>query len=483
MSTKIRTRFAPSPTGAMHVGSLRTALYNYLFTKANNGDFVLRIEDTDRERLVPGAAERLIDNLELFGIKPDESFKHGGKFGPYIQSERLSIYQQYVQELINKGLAYYAFDTAEELEIMREQQKAAKLPPKYDRRALKLSPKEVQTKLTAGDNYVVRMRVPAGETVFTDIIRGEIKINNENIDDQVLLKSDGYPTYHLAVVVDDHLMKISHIIRGEEWIPSTPKHIILYQMFGWDMPQFIHLPLLVNEQKAKLSKRHGDVSVDDFIKKGYLPEALLNFVALLGWNPGDNREIFTLEELIKEFKLDKVHKGSAVFNKKKLNWLNSQYIKNTTDKLLAEKVIPYLETNNWFVKNLLPIDKVVSLFKERLEILPEISTKAEFLYTLPDYNAQILILKKSDKNTASQALEQAKNLLSNNNIHTTDDWRNIFDKNREEIGLSRAEMFWPLRVAVSGLEQSPDVFDIITTLPLTEVLNRIDIAINKLAKL
>lgn len=484
MNKKIRTRFAPSPTGELHVGGLRTALYNYLFAKQNNGDFILRIEDTDRERFVEGAIERLLDTLEQFGIVPDESIKIGGDFGPYIQSERLDIYKKYTQQLIDSGHAYYAFDTPEELEQMREQQRAEKIPPKYDRRALKLTPAEVKSKLDAGEKYVIRLKIPEGETMFTDIIRGNITINNSTIDDQIIMKSDGYPTYHLAVVIDDHLMNITHVIRGEEWIPSTPKHVILYNLLGWELPQFAHLPLLTNEQKAKLSKRHGDVAVEDFLTKGYLKEALLNFIALLGWNPGETQEIFSLDELVKEFKLEKVQKGSAVFNREKLDWMNAQHIKSLSTKVLAEKVLPFLRQQDYFSEKLFPITSVVGLFQERLNTLAEITDKAKFLYKLPDYEPEILIFKKSNKETAMQALEYSNIIIQNlKNINNADETRDVFDKKREELGLTRAEMFWPLRVAVSGLEKSPDVFDIMSILDKKETQFRINTAIEKLTKM
>ena len=484
MTKKIRTRFAPSPTGELHVGGLRTALYNYLFAKVNNGDFILRIEDTDRERLVEGAQERLIETLEQFGLTPTESVKHGGDFGPYVQSERLDLYKKYAQELIDKGYAYYAFDTSEELEEMREKQRSEKIPPKYDRRALKLKPEEVRAKLDAGEKYVVRLKIPEGETTFVDIIRGEITIDNSTIDDQIILKSDGYPTYHLAVVVDDHLMEISHIIRGEEWIPSTPKHVILYNLLGWEIPKFAHLPLLTNEQKAKLSKRHGDVAVEDFLAKGYLPEALLNFIALLGWNPGNNKELFSLDELIKNFKLEKVQKGSAVFDREKLNWMNSQYIKNKKPNDLVDLVLPFLNSEDYFDEKLFDVVEIIKLFQERLDTLEEIGVKAKFLYQLPDYEAGILIFKKSNKETTLKALENSKKIIQDlDNIKNTNQTRDIFDTKREELGLTRAEMFWPLRVAVSGLEQSPDVFDIIAVLGKEAAQKRIQTALEKLLKM
>lgn len=480
MTKKIRTRFAPSPTGEMHVGSLRTALYNYLYAKKHGGDFLLRIEDTDQDRFVAGAAERLIQHLEDFGLVPDESLKHGGAFGPYIQSQRLDLYKKSVQVLLQAGHAYYAFDTPEELTAMREAQINAKQPPKYDRRALNLTPAEIEQKLANNIPYVIRMKVPEGRTTFTDTIRGEISIDNATIDDQILLKSDGFPTYHLAVVVDDHAMEITHVIRGEEWIPSTPKHVLLYQMFGWDMPEFAHLPLLTNEKKAKLSKRHGDVSVEDFIQKGILPQALLNFVALLGWNPGTDQEIFTLDELIKQFDLKKVQKGSAVFDRTKLAWMNSQYIAKIDPKDLVNAITPFV---NDLDTSKISLETIIPLFQERLESLAELQTKAKFLYQVPEYDGTVLIFKKSDKEKTIQALTEAIKTLTDAPIQEPDALRAYYDAIRENIGLSRAEMFWPMRVAVSGSEQSPDVFDIITILGQEESITRMNIALEKVQKI
>ena len=329
----VRVRFAPSPTGYLHVGGLRTALYNYLFAKKHGGVFILRIEDTDRNRFVDGALESLIRSLENLGLHHDEgpyldgdTIVERGDHGPYIQSKRLDMYRHYADELLANGHAYHCFCTSERLEKLRADQTALKQAPRYDKQCLSLSKDEVKRRIEAGEPYVIRLDVAfeRGEIVFHDLVRGQVKIHAKDIDDQVLMKSDGFPTYHLANVVDDHLMEISHVIRGEEWLPSTPKHILLYEAFGWEQPEFAHLPLLLNPDKSKLSKRQGDVAVEDYLRKGYLKEALINFVALLGWNPGQGstQEVFSLEELTFAFDINHVHKAGAVFDLRKLDWLD-----------------------------------------------------------------------------------------------------------------------------------------------------------------
>ena len=346
MSTAItvRTRFAPSPTGMMHVGNFRTALYAYLFAKKNNGQFILRIEDTDKERQAVGAEQAINRILKWAGLEHDEGPDIGGHYGPYRQSERLDIYQQYIRKLLETGQAYYCFCSPERLDKMRQEQQAKGEPVKYDRHCLHLNSQTIQAKLKAGQPYVIRQKINSnGQTEFNDLVRGKIVIQNNILDDSILIKSDGYPTYNFANVIDDHLMKISHVIRGEEYINSTPKYIQLYQAFGWDIPQHAHLSLILNQQRAKLSKRDGDVSVEDYIQQGYLPEAIINFVALLGWNPGDERELFTLQELIREFDFAKVHKAGAVFDTAKLNWMNGHYIRQKKLKQLTALCKPYLE--------------------------------------------------------------------------------------------------------------------------------------------
>jgi len=329
----IRVRFAPSPTGYLHVGGLRTALYNYLFAKKNNGKFILRIEDTDRKRYVEGAVENLIKVLKWAGLKYDEGPDIGGNFGPYMQSERLETYMKYAKELIDKGDAYYCFCTPERLDTLRKEQEKQKLPQaKYDKHCINLSKTEIDEKLKSGIPYVIRLNVQPDQKIsFDDIIRGHIEFNSSNVDDQVLIKSDGYPTYHLAVVVDDHLMEISHVIRGEEWLSSTPKHVLLYNAFGWELPHFAHLPLLLNPDKSKLSKRQGDVAVEDYRDKGFLKDALINFVALLGWNAGDDQEFYYIDSLIEKFSLERVNKAGAVFDLQKLNWLNAEHLSKKSD--------------------------------------------------------------------------------------------------------------------------------------------------------
>ncbi len=376
----IRTRFAPSPTGFLHVGGLRTALYNYLFAKQNQGHFVLRIEDTDQRRKVAGAVENLIATLDWAGVKPDEGPNLGGKFGPYVQSERLELYRKYADELLEKGHAYYCFCSAERLQKLKEWQTAHKIPPRYDNHCRNLTPAEVQARLAAGEEHVIRLKVPIdGTVVVNDLIRGQVTFPVGLVDDQVLIKSDGFPTYHLANVIDDHLMHISHVIRGEEWLPSTPKHVLLYQYFGWELPQFAHLSLLLNPDKSKLSKRQGDVAAEDYRRKGFLPEALINFLALLGWNPGDDREIFSIEDLIKEFSLERVSKSGAIFNIEKLTWMNSLYIRKLEPEQLLKAARPYLPvTGNWSDAKILA---ALITVKDGLNTLAEVTPKTAFYFT------------------------------------------------------------------------------------------------------
>ncbi|HCA41741.1 MAG TPA: glutamate--tRNA ligase, partial [Bacteroidetes bacterium] len=376
---EVRVRFAPSPTGYVHVGSLRTALFNYLFARHFNGKFIIRIEDTDRTRLVEGAVENLVEVLKNLGIDYDEGPIIGGDYGPYYQSERLDIYKKYCDELIQKGFAYYAFETPEELEEMKRLQQLEGKQTAYDRRARNLTQKEIDENLNSGKPYVVRLKVPLNEEIkFTDAVKGIIKFDSNQVDDQVLLKSDGFPTYHLANVVDDHLMKITHIIRGEEWITSVPKHIILYNAFGWEIPSMAHVPLLLNTDKSKLSKRQGDVAVEDFIKKGYLKEALINFVALLGWHPsekdGVSKEIFSINELIENFTIDRVQSSGAVFNLDKLNWMNNEYIKNYNLDELLNLSLPYFNNTGLDLNDKEKLKLILSairVYLDRLDQIPE----------------------------------------------------------------------------------------------------------------
>lgn len=482
----IRTRFAPSPTGMVHVGNLRTALFSYLYAKRMGGIFMLRIEDTDRERLVEGAVENLLSTLAWTGILPDEGVvgsQNGksvvkGAESSYIQSERLDIYKKYIQILLDNGHAYYAFDTKQELDEMRKRQELNKQATRYERATMKnqFTLGEVETKrlIDAGTPYVIRMKVPEdGTTSFNDLIRGEIRIENREVDDQVLMKADGFPTYHFAVVVDDHIMEITHVIRGEDWISSTPKHILLYQMFGWEIPEHAHLPLLINEQKQKLSKRHGDVSVEDFRKKGYLPEALVNFIALLGWNPGTEQELFSLDELARDFDLGRVSKSGAVFNREKLNWYNQQYIRALSLDELAELVAPYFEEAGYDVNDREWLKRAVALEQERAATLSEIPSALGFLFELPKYDPQLLVWKKS---TLEDAMEKLKLLVEF--LRTVEDWEtaslevSVMNWIKEK-GFGTGDVLWPMRVAMSGQKNSPGPFEIAGVLGKEETLRRV----------
>ncbi|MFH0898045.1 MAG: glutamate--tRNA ligase [bacterium] len=479
----VRTRFAPSPTGFVHVGSLRTALYAYLYAKKHIGTFILRIEDTDKSRQVEGSLENLINVLDWAGLHFDEGPGIGGKYGPYIQSERLEIYKKHAHELVNAGHAYHCFCSPERLESVRQTQISAKLPPAYDKHCRNLPPDEVKQKLATSNSHVIRMKVPVeGECTFTDLIRGSVTFGYKVIDDQVLLKSDGFPTYHLAVVVDDHYMNISHVIRGEEWLPSTPKHLLLYQYFGWQAPLFAHLPLLLNPDKSKLSKRQGDVAVEDYRIKGYLKEALINFVALLGWNPGEGttQEIFSLQELMQEFSLEHVGKSGAVFNIEKLNWLNQQYIhyKKTDDELLA-LVKPLFAEKCWTNFSVDYYKKVINLTKDRAVVLPDFVTHGELFFQRP---------KTFDEKTKAKCWNQdTQKLLTTltqkfSELTTFDAQALEFALRHyaEGLQIGTGKLMLPLRLALTGVPQGPSLFHAMEILGKEETCARINHALTVL---
>ncbi|PIZ95910.1 MAG: glutamate--tRNA ligase [Candidatus Magasanikbacteria bacterium CG_4_10_14_0_2_um_filter_33_14] len=484
----IRTRFAPSPTGYLHIGGLRTALYAYLFAKKHEGKFLIRIEDTDRERLVEDSLKNILDSFVWANISIDEGvlldnneITQKGDKGPYIQSERLEIYQEYIKILLEKNDAYHCFCTKERLDEMRKNQEENKLATGYDGHCRNLTKEEVASKLEAGEKSVIRMKMPKeGITVIDDLIRGKVEFKNELIDDQVLIKADGFPTYHFAVVVDDHLMEISHVVRGEEWLASTPKHINLYKMFGWEAPEFAHLSLLINEKKQKLSKRHGDVSVVDYVKKGYLPEAFVNFIAFLGWNPGDDREFFTLEELEKEFDFDKVGKAPAVFNIEKLNWYNKQYIMKMSKEELAKRCGSFFQEKNVDISKF-DLAQVVGLEQGRANTLLEIVENTSFIFSLSEYDSTMLVWKKSDREKTKANLEKTIEFLENltgewnrENLETT-----ILNWIKEQE-LGNGDVLWPMRVALSGLRNSPGPLEIASVLGKTETLNRMQQAVDKI---
>lgn len=476
----VRVRFAPSPTGYLHVGGLRTALYNYLFARHNAGKFILRIEDTDRSRYVEGAIENLINSLLWVGIDFDEGPGKDGEYGPYIQSERLEIYKKHANILLERGWAYRAFDTPEEIEEMRKRLSEAKLDPKYDRMNMKneltLSETDIEELINKGTPYVVRLKIPEGEVKFKDIIRGEVIVSCKEIDDQVLLKSDGYPTYHLANVVDDHLMKISHVIRGEEWLPSTPKHIILYDAFGWEKPEFAHLPLLLNKDKTKLSKRQGDVALEDYIKKGYLKEAIINFVALLGWNPSGDREIYSLQELIDAFDLRKVNKSGAVFDIQKLDWMNAYYLRHSPDGFLVEKLKEVLEDKRISYPNDEYLFKVIHLFKDRVSFIHQIPEIADYMFAKPNNYEQDYLEKhwqKSKLPLIQDLLEKLKKLeFNHDNLH------NEIKTFCEERNIKLKEIIHPLRLMITGKSSGAGMFETMEVLGKEECIERINKFIN-----
>ncbi|MCE1187555.1 MAG: glutamate--tRNA ligase [Ignavibacteria bacterium] len=477
-----RVRFAPSPTGYLHVGGLRTALYNYLFAKKNNGTFILRIEDTDRKRFVEGAVENLINSLQWCGLEFDEGPGKEGSYGPYIQSERLDIYKNLCNELVSAGKAYYCFCTAERLDALRQEQEQNGKQKMYDKHCCNLSDSEVQANLANNLPYVIRMNIAPGLVVeFDDVIRGHISFNSEIIDDQVLLKSDGFPTYHLANVIDDHMMKITHVIRGEEWLPSTPKHVLLYQSFGWEVPQFAHLPLLLNPDRTKLSKRQGDVAVEDYRSKGYLKEALVNFVALLGWTAGDDREFYYLDELIEAFSLERVNKSGAVFDLQKLSWLNAEHLrKKTSEELLpflretmAEKNIPAEKfTDNY-------LTHVIDSMRERVQFIYEIVENAPYFFSAPQVFDESVIAKRWNEKTPElmqQLVEEFSKLSSNEK----EGFETALKVVAEKYTVKTAELIHPLRLSLSGVGGGPGVYDIAMILGKEESINRIKTAIEKI---
>jgi glutamyl-tRNA synthetase len=479
--TKTRVRFAPSPTGLVHIGSLRTALYNFLFARKNKADFVLRIEDTDQKRYVEGALENLIATLEWAGITYDER--------PIKQSERLDIYKKYAEELVKKGYAYYCFCEPERLEEMRNEQATFKKPPIYDRYCLRnVSEEEINKNLKNNCKFTIRLKIPENETIeFEDIVRGKVSFNTNLIDDQVLLKSDGFPTYHLAVVVDDHEMNITHVIRGEEWLSSTPKHIQLYKYFGWKIPNFAHLPLLLNTDRSKLSKRQGDVAVEDYIKKGYLKEAIINFVALLGWNPGkgETQEIFTMEELTEKFNLANVHKGGAVFDTKKLDWMNSEWIKILSIDDLYERSLKFWKEKEFYIntseekKSEEYLKKVLIIEKDRLSKLSEVGESNKFFFRAINYDRELLKWKDMNDKKIKESLKKSLDILTK---ISDNDWslENIEKALLEAAGDNRGELLWPLRAALTGEQKSPSPFEVAWVLGKKESLDRINNAISLL---
>ncbi|MFH1456919.1 MAG: glutamate--tRNA ligase [Patescibacteria group bacterium] len=483
MGKTIKTRFAPSPTGDLHIGGLRTALFAYLFAKKNNGEFVLRIEDTDQSRFKQGSIDTIIDGLRWAGLRWDNE-------KIIYQTSRIDIYQKYAKQLVAEGKAYYCFCPQEILAEMRQIQEQNKQAPKYDRRCLNLSQVEVEEKLAKNTPHVIRMKIPEkfdnnNSIKFTDLIRGEVEFNLKEIDDQVLLKSDGFPTYHLANIIDDHEMGISHVIRAEEWLPSTPKHIILYNYFNWDLPEFAHIPMVLAPDKSKLSKRHGATGVLEFKKLGYLPEAIINYLALLGWNPGTDEEIFTLEKLEQEFTLDKIHKAGAVFDIQKLEYINGLYIRKLNLENFTERCIPYLIEANLIDSESYDekyIQSVVALEQERIKKLSEIAKVTQYFFNEIEYDKELLKWKKSDLPTAKARLEFIHEEL--NKIPEKNWTRNSLENLLIDLikiqNLGTGDTLWPMRVALTGQQNSPGPFEVAEVLGKEKSLNRIKQGIEKI---
>lgn len=484
----VRTRIAPSPTGEFHIGGLRTLLFNYAWAKKNNGQFLIRVEDTDRNRFVPGATNRMLEVIKEYGFDWDEGPIKEGPYGPYVQSERLNIYREYVDKLIANKNAYYCFCTSERLEKLRDEYQSEGKTFKYDRHCLSLNDSEIKLRIENGDNYSVRMKVPDNETVtFDDLILGEVSIPTNEIDDQVLLKSDGFPTYHMAVVVDDSLMKITHVLRGNEWVPSTPKHILLYKFLGFESPRFGHMPNLKSMgTNKKMSKRDGSVFAIDFLKDGFLPEAVVNHLMFLGWNPGSEREIYTLDEFVKEFDINKIHKTDLVtFNREKLDWFNNYYLLKLSNEeylnklkiwssrfnmpcLISEIIAKYSEEN---------VLKIISLIKERITVFSEFDKNVDYFLNNP--NVDNLSLGKYSNDPRKVLLFFSEYLNSENDFS----FANLDTKMHgmvKENGLGMKEYFMTLRIAITGETVTPPIIDIISILGKETVINRINNSLSKL---
>ena len=480
---KVRTRFAPSPTGFMHVGNLRTALYEYLVAKSQDGTFVLRIEDTDQERYVEGAVDVIYKTLETAGLKHDEGPDIGGDYGPYVQSERKDMYLPYAEQLIKEGKAYRCFCTKERLEKIQSETVGGG----YDRHCRDLSEEEIQKNLDAGIPYVIRQKMPIeGSTTFTDAVFGEITVENSELQDQILIKQDGYPTYNFANVIDDHTMGITHVVRGSEYLSSTPKYNLLYEAFGWEIPTYIHLPLINGKNEdgsvSKLSKRHGSTGFEDLIKEGYLPEAIINYIALLGWCPKDNREIFTLDELCKVFDISGISKSPAVFDYDKLEWFNGEYIKAMTDEEFAAIAEPYFKE----ALGDAPVDhlKIAAILKQRTTKLTDIPEKIDFFKALPAYEKELYINKKSKTNleNAPVMLKAVYDELSALPTWESDQIHDALINLAQKLEVKNGTVMWPARISVAGKTVTPGgAIEILDILGREESLRRMELGLEKLA--
>lgn len=472
---KVRTRFAPSPTGRMHVGNLRTALYTYLIAKHEGGDFILRIEDTDQERYVEGAVDIIYRTMEKTGLIYDEGPDKDGGYGPYVQSERQrsGIYMEYAKKLVEKGEAYYCFCTQERLDSLKKNVNGEEIMA-YDKHCLGLSKEEVEANLKAGMPFVIRQNNPKeGTTTFHDDIYGDISVDNSELDDMVLIKSDGYPTYNFANVVDDHLMGITHVVRGNEYLSSSPKYNRLYEAFGWEVPVYVHCPTITNEEHKKLSKRSGHSSFEDLLEQGFLTEAIVNFVALLGWSPAGNQEFFTLEELVKEFDYHNMSKSPAVFDMTKLRWMNGEYLKKMDFEPFYAQAEPYLKA---VITKPLDLKKIAAMVKTRIEVFPDIAAQVDFFETLPEYDPEMYVHKKmkTTKETSLETLKEVLPLLEAQEDYSNDALYETLAAYVAEKGVKTGFVMWPIRTAVSGKQMTPaGATEIMEVLGKEESLERI----------
>lgn len=478
---QVRTRFAPSPTGYLHIGGLRTALYAWLFAKKNNGAFILRIEDTDLQREVEGAKDVIYSTLKQTGLDYDEGPDVGGDFGPYIQSERKSIYQEHAEKLIEVGAAYRCFCTKERLEAERAKAKEKGETFTYDKHCLSLTQKEIDAKIAAGEPFVIRQNIPKdGETTYSDAVFGDITVPNADLDDNVLLKTDGMPTYNLANVVDDHLMGITYVIRGLEYLSSTPKYNHLYRALGWDIPEYIHMPVVMKDKQRKLSKRYGDASFDDFIKKGYLKEAVINYIALLGWSPGTDQEIFTLDELIQAFSIEGLSKSPAIFDTDKLTWMNAQYIRALSKEDFKAIAMPYFKECG---ADAFDLDLIIDLIQPRLEVLTEIPEKLGFLSVMPEHDKEFYFHKKMkvDSEKALPVLKEAHTLLETHEDYSIAPLKEALMGLAQKLEVKNGQLLWPLRIAITGTKVTPGgAVEAACLLGKDETLRRLNASIDML---
>ena len=477
---EVRTRFAPSPTGYLHIGGLRTALYGFLFAKKNNGKFILRIEDTDTNRYVDGSVQIIYDTMRDSKIMYDEGPDVGGNYGPYVQSERKALYLEYAKKLVELGGAYYCFCTPERINSLKDEDGNMK----YDKHCLKLSKEEIEQKIASGVPYVIRQNVPeSGTGTYTDLVYGDISVDYKDIEDGILIKSDGMPTYNFANVIDDHLMGINHVIRGTEYLSSTPKYNLMYDAFGWERPVYIHLPPIMKDAQHKLSKRNGDASYEDFVEKGYVKEAIVNYIALLGWSPKSNTEKMNLDELIENFSLDGIGKSPAIFDEVKMKWLSGEYIKAMTDEEFVEKADKFLKLSKIYGKY--DLIKVAKLLKTRIEIFSEIPEKINFLEEFGEYDLSLYTHKKmkTDSEIAKIVLPKAKKKIEDLKEFTFDSVHDAMMELVSELGVKNGQVFWCVRVAISGKESTPGgVMEIAELLGKDETLRRLDYSIELLNK-